>query len=182
MRARCRRAGPAILASGLTVTLAMLVAGSAPTSGDPSSLGPVAAIAVFTAMVAGLTLLPGAADDLRPARVLAATQPGRLRPRARVGRASRALAAVRRSGPAAAGAGAGRDGRRLLAPAPSACSPTRSTTRRTSFFKHSVESVDGFDVFESSFPAGTLAPTTVLVESDGGPVTPADIADASAER
>ncbi len=47
----------------------------------------------------------------------------------------------------------------------------------TSFFKHSVEAVEGFDVLESSFPAGTLAPTTVLVESESGPVTPADIAE-----
>jgi RND superfamily putative drug exporter len=47
----------------------------------------------------------------------------------------------------------------------------------TSFFKHSVESVDGFDVLRSAFPAGTLAPTTILVESDSGPVTPTQIAD-----
>ena len=47
----------------------------------------------------------------------------------------------------------------------------------TSFFKHSVEAVEGFDVLESSFPAGTLAPTTVLVESESGPVTPADISE-----
>jgi RND superfamily putative drug exporter len=47
----------------------------------------------------------------------------------------------------------------------------------TSFFKHSVEAVEGFDVLESSFPAGTLAPTTVLVEAESGPVTPADISE-----
>ena len=41
----------------------------------------------------------------------------------------------------------------------------------TSFFKHSVESVSGFDVLRQAFPAGTLAPTTVLVQSDNGPVT-----------
>ena len=51
----------------------------------------------------------------------------------------------------------------------------------TSFFKHSVESVSGFDVLRQAFPAGTLAPTTVLVESDNGPVTQADIADGRAE-
>src|SRR6185295_14585881 len=32
----------------------------------------------------------------------------------------------------------------------------------TNFFKESVESVEGFDVLRQSFPAGTLAPTTVL--------------------
>jgi putative drug exporter of the RND superfamily len=41
----------------------------------------------------------------------------------------------------------------------------------TSFFKDSVESVEGFDVMREAFPAGTLAPTTVTVESDSGPVT-----------
>ena len=45
----------------------------------------------------------------------------------------------------------------------------------TSFFKHSVEAVEGFDVLRSAFPAGTLAPTTVLVESGGSPVTPTDV-------
>ena len=46
----------------------------------------------------------------------------------------------------------------------------------TSFFKHSVESVRGFDVLRQAFPAGTLAPTTILVESDQCPVSQVDIA------
>jgi RND superfamily putative drug exporter len=45
----------------------------------------------------------------------------------------------------------------------------------TSFFKGSVESVDGFEVLRGSFPAGVLAPSTVLVERDDGPVTQADV-------
>jgi RND superfamily putative drug exporter len=57
MQRAVRRAGPAILASGLTVTLAMLVLALAE-SGNTKSLGPVAAISVFSAMLAGLTLLP----------------------------------------------------------------------------------------------------------------------------
>src|SRR5215213_5825371 len=52
-----RRAGPAILASGLTVALAMLVLALADNKGT-SSLGPVFAIGVACALVAGLTLLP----------------------------------------------------------------------------------------------------------------------------
>ena len=52
-----RRSGPAILASGLTVTLAMLVLALAD-SQNTATLGPVAAIGVASAMVAGLTLLP----------------------------------------------------------------------------------------------------------------------------
>src|ERR687898_2894247 len=41
----------------------------------------------------------------------------------------------------------------------------------TTFFKKSVESVEGFELLEEAFPAGVLAPTTVLVESETGPVT-----------
>jgi putative drug exporter of the RND superfamily len=52
-----RRSGPAILASGLTVSLAMLVLLVAET-GSVHSLGPVSAIGVAVAFCAGLTLLP----------------------------------------------------------------------------------------------------------------------------
>src|SRR6185295_12630545 len=52
-----RRAGPAILASGLTVALAMLVLALADNKGT-SSLGPVFAIGVACSLIAGLTLLP----------------------------------------------------------------------------------------------------------------------------
>ncbi|HKH42352.1 MAG TPA: MMPL family transporter [Solirubrobacterales bacterium] len=168
-----RRAGPAILASGLTVSLAMLTLALADNK-NTSSLGPVAAIAVFTAMIAGLSLLPAlltifgrrgfwprrsvvqydpehAADVHRGAwrrfgdRVL--QRPG--------------LALITTSVIFIAGAFG------LLA--------YKVDYSTTSFFKHSVEAVEGFDVLRSAFPAGTLAPTTVLVESGGSPVTPTDV-------
>ncbi|MBM3666671.1 MAG: hypothetical protein FJW90_04195 [Actinobacteria bacterium] len=56
MRRAVARSGPTILASGLTVSLAMLVLRLAD-SGNTSSLGLVAAIGVASAMIAGLTLL-----------------------------------------------------------------------------------------------------------------------------
>src|SRR5215216_5772339 len=52
-----RRAGPAILARGLTVALTMLVLLLADV-GSTHSLGPVSAIGVAVAVAAGLTLLP----------------------------------------------------------------------------------------------------------------------------
>ena len=52
-----RRTGPTILASGLTVSLAMLTLALADAR-LTSTLGPVAAIGVACGMVAGLTLLP----------------------------------------------------------------------------------------------------------------------------
>ena len=168
-----RRAGPAILASGMTVSLAMLTLALADNK-NTSSLGPVAAIAVFTAMVAGLTLLPtlltvfGRAG-FWPRRSIveydseyrAEEHPGLWR---RFGdrvlqRPTFALVAT------AVIFIAGAFG--LLA--------YKVDYSTTSFFKHSVEAVEGFDVMRTAFPAGTLAPTTVLVESPSGPVTPVEI-------
>ena len=48
----------------------------------------------------------------------------------------------------------------------------------TTFFKNEVDSVEGFEVLERSFPAGILAPSTVLIENDSGPVTKDQIAEA----
>ena len=48
----------------------------------------------------------------------------------------------------------------------------------TNFFKQSVDSVEGFEVLGRSFPKGTLAPITVLVERSDGPVTRRDVSEA----
>jgi putative drug exporter of the RND superfamily len=170
-----RRAGPAILASGLTVSLAMLTLALADNK-NTSSLGPVAAIAVFTAMVAGLTLLPTLLTifgrrGFWPRRSVVAYDPehpsvGGQGPWRRFGDW-----VLKRPGVALVVTGvlfcAGALG--LLA--------YKVDYSTTSFFKHSVEAVEGFDALRSAFPAGTLAPTTVLVESDSGPVTPSEIRD-----
>ncbi|MFL5906331.1 MAG: MMPL family transporter [Solirubrobacterales bacterium] len=168
-----RRAGPAILASGLTVSLAMLTLALADNK-NTSSLGPVAALSVFTAMIAGLTLLPTLLTvfgrrGFWPRRNVAVYDPehageGRQGAWRRFGDRvlqRPALALVATGGIFIAGAFG------LLA--------YKVDYSTTSFFKHSVEAVEGFDVLRTSFPAGTLAPTTVLVERDNGPVTPADV-------
>jgi putative drug exporter of the RND superfamily len=174
-----RRAGPAIFASGMTVSLAMLTLALADNK-NTSSLGPVAAIAVFTAMVAGLTLLPTLLTifgrrGFWPRRSVVAYDPehpsvGGQGPWRRFG--DRVL---QRPGLALVTTGvifiAGAFG--LLA--------YKVDYSTTSFFKHSVEAVEGFDVLRSAFPAGTLAPTTVLVESDSGTVTQADISEVEAK-
>jgi RND superfamily putative drug exporter len=170
-----RRAGPAILASGLTVSLAMLTLALADNK-NTSSLGPVAAISVFTAMVAGLSLLPAlltifgrrgfwprrSVVEYDPDHVLTERQGLWRRFGDRVlERPAHALIAT------GAVFIAGAFG--LLA--------YKVDYSTTSFFKHSVEAVEGFDVLQDSFPAGTLAPTTVLVESDGGSVSQPAIAE-----
>jgi putative drug exporter of the RND superfamily len=171
-----RRAGPAILASGMTVALAMLVLALADNKGT-SALGPVFAIGVAAALLAGLTLLPALLTifgrrGFWPRRNVVAYDPDHgaeehpglwRRFGDRVLRRP-GLALVVTGGLFCAGALG------LLA--------YKVDYSTTSFFKHSVESVRGFDVLRSAFPAGTLAPTTILVESDNGPVTTTQITEA----
>ena len=69
MAVALRRAGPAIIASGLTVVAGMLCLLAAE-SNDISGLGPVAAIGIAVGLIAMITLLPPS-RDLRPVGLLA---------------------------------------------------------------------------------------------------------------
>jgi putative drug exporter of the RND superfamily len=173
MQRAVRRAGPAIFASGLTVILAMLVLALAE-SGNTKSLGPVAAISVFCAMLAGLTLLPTLLTifgrrGFWPRRSIVAYDPQH----ASVVQSGlwRQFGdrVLQRPGPALAVTGGvfllGTLG--LLA--------YKVDYSSTTFFKKSVESVEGFKVLGDDFPKGTLSPTTVLVERQNAPVTPQDV-------
>ncbi|MDP9228756.1 MAG: MMPL family transporter, partial [Actinomycetota bacterium] len=167
-----RRTGPAILASGLTVSLAMLVLRLAD-SGNTSALGPVAAVGVFAAMVAGLTLLPAlltifGRTGFWPRRAMVAYDPQHeIASRQGVWRrlGDRVLA---------------RPGAALLVTVAFFVAGSlgllayKVDYSTTTFFKESVDSVEGFTVLGEAFPKGTLAPTTVLVRREDGTVTPAD--------
>jgi putative drug exporter of the RND superfamily len=177
-----RRSGPAILASGLTVTLAMLVLALAD-SRNTSTLGPVAAIGVACAFIAGLTLLPALLTifgraGFWPRRSVVQYDPNHhFEVRRGLWRrfGDRVLAAPGQALFVTVLAfGAGCFG--LLA--------WKVDYSTTTFFKKSVDSVEGFEVLERSFPAGLLAPATLLVERDDGPVTPAEVSEAQsrAER
>jgi putative drug exporter of the RND superfamily len=169
-----RRAGPALLASGCTVIAAMLVLLLAET-GSVKSLGPVSAIGVAAVLLAGLTLLPAlltaagrrgfwprsSAVACQP-DVDLAQRPGLWR---RFG--DRVL---RRPGLALAATTA------LFAVFALGLFAYKEDYSIGGFFKKSVESVDGFDVLGESFPQGALAPTSILVERDGGRATDADLA------
>ncbi|HYH60654.1 MAG TPA: MMPL family transporter [Solirubrobacterales bacterium] len=178
MQRAVSRTGPAILASGMTVALAMLTLTLADAQ-LTSTLGPVAAIGVATGMVAGLTLLPAllvifGRKGFWPRQRLVAYDPQHAMERRqgiwrRVG--DRVL---QRPGPALAlttfvfvGGALG-----ILA--------YKVDYSTTNFFKKSVESVEGFELIEQSFPAGLLFPTTLLIESTEGPVSEEDVATASA--
>jgi RND superfamily putative drug exporter len=168
------RTGPTIFASGMTVALAMLALTLADAQ-VTSTLGPVAAIGVACGMLAGLTLLPAllaifGRAGFWPRRSTVAYAPGepsiarqgiwrrvgdRVLERPAAALAVTAIAFV-----------AGALG--LLA--------WKVDYSTTNFFKKSVESVEGFKLMEQAFPAGTLFPTTVLVTSEGGDITDAELA------
>jgi RND superfamily putative drug exporter len=171
-----RRTGPTIFASGLTVALAMLVLSLADAK-LTSSLGPVAAIGVACAMVAGLTLLPAlltifGRTGFWPRRAAVACDPehpeiARQGIWRRVGDKVLEHPAVALAATVA-----------FFAAGAVGIAAYKVDYSTTTFFKDTVESVEGFDVLRESFPAGTLAPTTVLVERSDGAVTGADIARA----
>ena len=171
-----RRAGPAILASGLTVALTMLVLLLAEV-GSIRSLGPASAIGVACACAAGLTLLPAllaifGRRGFWPRRRLVEFDPE----------------AVEHEHPGVWR----RVGDRVLQRPALALGVTfalfavgglglltyKENYSTTGIFKKSTESVDGFRAIEKAFPAGTLAPADVLVVRDGGPVRATDVARA----
>jgi len=173
-----RRAGPAVLASGCTVIAAMLVLLLAD-AGSTNGLGPVSAIGVAAALLAGLTLLP--------ALLTVAGRRG-FWPR-------RATVAYRPEEDAAQRPGLWRRfGGRVLQRPWAALAATVALFAFLSlgllayqedysiggFFKQETESVDGFEVLGESFPQGALGPTTILVVREGGRATDADLAAARA--
>jgi RND superfamily putative drug exporter len=174
MEIAIRRAGPAILASGLTVALTMLVLLVA-TIGSTNSLGPVSAMGVTVAFVAGLTLLPALLTVSGRRGFWPRHHTVEFRPEGggeeregiwrRVG--SRVL---QRPGAALAGtlAAFALGALGLLA--------YKEDYSVQNFFKEPTESADGFTVMQQAFPAGALVPTTVLVERLDGEVTNADVA------
>ena len=173
LRRTARRSSPA----GCTVSLAMLVLALADTR-LTSSLGPVAAIGVASAMVAGLTLLPGAADDLRAGRILAASRPGRVRPRAPRDRAPGSLAALRRQGPGAAASRPDRDRGGVRRRAPSGWPPTRSTTAPPTSSRSRWTASRGSTCCASRSRPGRWRRPRCWSSARGGAVTREDVATA----
>jgi RND superfamily putative drug exporter len=167
------RTGPTLLASGLTVSLAMLTLALADAQ-LTSTLGPVAAIGVACGMVAGLTLLPA---------LLTTFGRGGFWPRAGMVEYDPEHASIvrqgvwrrvgdrvlQRPGPALAVTVA------LFAAGALGLIAYKVDYSTTTFFKKSVEAVEGFRLMEEAFPPGVLAPMTVVVEQEDGAITPASI-------
>ncbi len=167
------RTGPTILASGLTVSLAMLTLTLADAQ-LTSTLGPVAAIGVFAGMLAGLTLLPAllaifGRKGFWPRRGTVAFDPeGSTVTRQGIWRRV-GDKVLERPGMALAVTSiifiAGALG--ILA--------YKVDYSTTNFFKKDVDSVEGFELMEQAFPAGTLAPSTIVVQREDGEITPEDL-------
>ena len=170
-----RRAGPAILASGCTVIAAMLVLLLAD-AGSTNALGPVSAIGVAAALLAGLTLLPalltiGGRRGFWPRKAAVAYQPD--------------VDLVERRGLWR------RFGDRVLERPGLALGATtalfalfalglfayKEDYSISGFFKKDVESVEGFEVLGAAFPEGALAPTSILVLREGGRANESDLAE-----
>jgi RND superfamily putative drug exporter len=169
-----QRAGPAILASGMTVALTMLVLLLADV-GSTHSLGPVSAIGVAIAFSAGLTLLPAlltiaGRTGFWPRRGVVAYRPDapdedRQGVWRRVG-----VRVLRRPGRALAVTVA------MFSLGALGLFAYKEDYSVDGFFKKPTESAQGFDTLRHALPAGALVPTTVLVVSDRGAVGDADVA------
>ena len=178
MQRALERAGPAIVASGLTVTLALLVLVVAD-SQSTKTLGPVSAIGVASAFIAGVTLLPALLTAVGrrgfwPRRAIVAYDPEHVYTERRSVWRRFGDNVVRRPVFALIVAGL------LLVAGAFGVLAYKEDYSTTGFFKKQTESVDGFRAIEGAFPAGTLSPTTVLISREDGPVTPADVEAAQA--
>lgn len=173
MRRALERVGPAIVASGLTVAISMLcllVADSRTTK----SLGPVAGIGITAALLAGVTLLPALLTifgrrGFWPRRQTVAYDPDRVYVEHRSVWRRFGDGVVRRPGLAFAATAV------LLLAGAFGLLAYKENYSTTGIFKKDVESVDGFRAIQTAFPAGTLAPTTVVVEGETGRVSPAEV-------
>ena len=174
MQRALQRAGPALLASGCTVIAAMLVLLLAE-AGSTNALGPVSAIGVACALLAGLTLLPAMLTGFGrrgfwPRSESVACRPEEeldLRPGVWRRFGDRVLG---RPG-LALGATAALFGLFSLG-----LLSYQEDYSVGGAFKKDVESVTGFEVLSASFPAGTMAPTTAIVRREGGAVSEEDVA------
>ena len=166
-----RRAGPAILASGLTVLVLLLA-----DVGSIRSMGPGCAIGVACAFLVGLTLLPAMLTIVGrrgfwPRKRNVAFDPE--------GIEHEHPGAWRRFGnrvlerPAAALVAT----LALFAVGGLGLVAYKENYSTTGVFKKRTDSVDGFKAIQKAFPAGALAPNDVLIQNTGGrAVTSDDIA------
>jgi len=179
LRVAVGRVGPAIFVSGATVGLALL-AMLAATLGLNRTLGPVNAIGITVVMLASLTLLPALLTSLGrrgfwPTSGTVAYGVRRARDlNLEHGLWGRIGGSVRSRPLAAMLAGV-----ILLAAGAFGALAYHVSVDPTAQFRQNPDSKQGAQVLLSRFPAGSLAPVTVLVERRTGRVTSSDLDTAS---
>jgi RND superfamily putative drug exporter len=162
----------------MTVVGALLVMLTADL-GSTRSLGPIAAIGVFTVMVGSLTLLPAlltifGRNGFWPRRRLVAHDPEHVIEERSLFRRF-GLRVVQR--PVAALLASSL----LLGVFCLGLLTYESDFNINSFFRDKPESVEGFEVLQENFPDGFLDATTLLVErTDGAPLAEEDVGEAAA--
>lgn len=160
------QAAPAMIASAVTVMAAML-AMLAGVLGLNRTLGPVNAIGIAIVLLASLTLLP-AVLALAGER---AFWPGRPEAAEKVGGVWQQLGERVRRRPLTWLAAV------LLLLGAGACGLATYELHNNWFkqFKHETDGTRGYEAMQTGFPAGALAPTTVVLERRDGPLTSADV-------
>ena len=164
---------PAMLASGITVIAALLTM-LAGIFGVYRTLGPVNAIGIAVVLLAGLTLLPA---------ILRLLGRRAYWPNNR----SVAVTGVRETEGSARWRAVGLRVRRRPALALSlgvafllACSSGlflwKTEINPVKQFRAETDAARGYEVLRSAFPAGTVNPTSILIERTNGPVGAADVA------
>ncbi|HEV3002627.1 MAG TPA: MMPL family transporter [Solirubrobacteraceae bacterium] len=175
MQIALRRAGPAIVASGLTVSMALLVLMLAKVNGT-AGLGPTGALGVTVAIVAMITFLPALLTIVgrRPFWPLVPFGPGGAA-RGRVARrfAARTRAADETHGAwrrvgefvAARPARVGLGGLAVLAAMALGLLNFSTGLTSSDRFTGTVESEEAQDLIARAFPGGAASPTEIVVRS-----------------
>lgn len=176
MRAALRGAGPSILSSGLTVIAALCVLLVA-TLNSTRVLGPVGVIGLGCVLLSTFTLLPALLTVLGRRAFWPFTDQVEYRP----GQPPRAAAGWTRIGRAVLARPVRAGVLVLLLFGIGAAGTTRyvADVDLLHAFRASTDSATGYDVLRASFPAGILAPTTVILERGNGTLSDTDLAAAA---
>jgi RND superfamily putative drug exporter len=177
MQIALRRAGPAIIASGLTVSIALLSLMLAKVNGT-AGLGPSGALGVTVAILAMVTFLPAVLTIVgrRPFWPFIPYGPehavhGRIERRlaARAHRTGETHGLWRRVGEAVAARprAVGSAGVALLAVMALGLLNFSTGLTSSDTFRDSVESVEGQELIARAFPGGAAAPTDIVVREPG---------------
>lgn len=148
-----RKAGPTIVASGLTVIAGLLTLMLA-SLGSMRALGPVCAIGILVMLAASVTLLPAALVLVGARRLRVHRTSGRRHRAEVIRRVARCVVARPRLAVIASAAALGLGALGLLT--------AEADTNLLAGFRSPTESARGFELLQDGFSAGRLAPVSIV--------------------